>query len=192
MSWRKQIAPGACSGGADRRSCGVLRAPPPGSELSRGWNNIAYLGPSARHRKHWPRSTANTSCLPLECRSPNLRHLLAGGAGASSTAWAMVQTGDSIWDRPERGKCTTVVELYHGYRVGPGNRVFARQRPCVSKVLQRAQPGQYRRRLKRYFAPVIIPNGATITSMTAAFRSLDWRRRPTAAGLNTPITNGST
>ena len=57
---------------------------------------------------------------------------------------------DSLGDGPDRrqhpafsspGKRTTVVELYHGYRVGPGDRAFARQRPCaVRKVLQRLSP----------------------------------------------------
>jgi hypothetical protein len=160
------------------------------TSLVRGWNNIAYTGSSA------PPSEAlaplagqynavyrwNTASQTYELFSPNLP--------AFANSITSLNEGDAIWVDVSSDSAQWNATARTGrLAIAASTFVPASDLAIYEKTFNQLSPVGTDEASQRYFAPVILPDGATITSMTAAFAASggDVRVRLDY----TPLANGS-
>ncbi len=167
--------------------------------LIRGWNNISYLGEAkAPADALAPISGQYTSVYRWDPVA-QVYQLYAPGAPSFANTLTQLNAGDAIWLNytESSGSLNTGNLGTGGSTTGPGKLSIAASTfqpmndlAIYEKNYNQLAPVGTDAASQRYFAPVILPDGATITSMTAAYEGtgdtvklrLDY----------TPLSNGDT
>lgn len=151
------------------------------ASLLRGWNNISYLGASAR-----PPSEAlaaingQYSSVYRWDAATQAYQLYAPGLPGFANTLTQINPGDAIWLNftAESGQLNTgsIGATGSGSVSGPGKISVAASTfmpmndlAIYEKSYNQIAPVGTDAASQRYFAPVSLPNGASITSMTAAY-----------------------
>lgn len=161
-----------------------------------GWNNVPYLGNSAPPSEALASIAGQYNAVYKWDAGAKEYKLYAPGAPDYVNTLNQIQTGDAIWVNVS-GQGGTLPGLQtNGTTGGPGKFSVAASTfvpmndlAVYEKSFNELYPVGKDEASKRYFAPVHLPDGATITSMTAAYEAsggdvqvrLDY----------TPLSNGS-
>lgn len=166
------------------------------ASLARGWNNVSYLGAAAAPADALSTINGHYSSVYRWDPVAQAYQLYAPSAPAYANTLTAINPGDAIWvnyteatgtlntGRPESagsggaGKVSIAASTFQ-----PMNDLA-----IYEKSFNQIAPVGTDAASQRYFAPVTLPNGASITSMTAAY---DGSGDTVKVRLDyTPLTNG--
>lgn len=168
--------------------------------LLRGWNNVSYLGSAAKAPSEALTGiNGQYSSVYRWDAISQAYQLYAPGLPAFANTLASINPGDAIWLNftAESGQLNTgsVGSGGSGSVSGPGKISVAASTfmpmndlAIYEKSYNQIAPVGTDVPSQRYFAPVSLPNGASITSMTAAYEGTGDTVRVRLD--YTPITNG--
>lgn len=161
--------------GAALAADGSARA---GGQLVLGWNNVAYLGDSAAPSQALSSLNGKYNAVYKWNTELQRYDLYAPGAPAYANTLTSLSLGDAIWVNVtgEGGSLPSLSGGSTGSAGGPGKISIAASSflpasdlAIYDKSFNQLNPVGTDEASKRYFAPINLPDGATITSMTAAF-----------------------
>ena len=148
------------------------------AQLLHGWNNISYLGGSAAPTEALSPIAGEYSAVYRWDPTSQTYQLYAPGVPAYVNTLAQINPGDAIWVNYDQ----SVGELNTGSvggttpAGGAGKLSIAASTfmpmsdlAIYEKNFNEVKPVGNDVASQRYFAPVTLPHGATITTMTAAF-----------------------
>lgn len=148
------------------------------AQLLRGWNNISYLGGSATPSEALSGITGQYSAVYRWDSTTQTYQLYAPGVPAYVNTLSQVNPGDAIWVNYDQsaGEINTGSVGNTTPAGGSGKLSIAASTfmpmsdlAIYEKNFNEIKPVANDVASQRYYAPVTIPNGATITTMTAAF-----------------------
>lgn len=161
-----------------------------------GWNNVPYLGNSAPPSEALAVLQGQYEAVYKWDRASQQYQVYAPGAPEYVNNLTQLNTGDAIWVNVS-GQGANLPGLQTGGSGGPGNYSVAASTfvpmndlAIYEKTFNELRPLGTDEASKRYFAPVHLPDGATITSMTAAYEAVGGEVQVRLD--YTPLTNGST
>ena len=147
--------------------------------LSRGWNNISYLGAAKSPVDALASISGQYSSVYRWDAGTQAYQLYAPGAPAFANTLAQLNTGDAIWLNftADSGSVNTgSVGTTPAATGGSGRLSIAASTfqpmsdlAIYQKSFNQVAPVGTDADSQRYYAPVYLPQGATITSMTVAF-----------------------
>ena len=151
-----------------------------GTTLVRGWNNVAYLGDAKAPADALAGIAGQYSSVYRWDATTQSYALYAPGAPAFANTIAQVQPGDTLWLNYTQNTGSLVTGTTTGTGgggpSGPGVISVAASAfmpmddlAIYEKSYNQIGPVGTDAASKRYFAPVSLPNGANVTSMTANF-----------------------
>lgn len=166
------------------------------ASLMRGWNNVSYLGDAKPPSEALASISGQYSAVYRWDPVTQAYQLYAPGVPGFANTLTALNPGDAIWLNytSESGQLNTG-SVGSGGTAGPGKVSIAASAfmpmndlAIYEKSYNQIAPVGTDQASQRYFAPISLPNGVSITSMTAAFEGtgetvkvrLDY----------TPITNG--
>ena len=169
------------------------------AQLLRGWNNIAYFGASAPPAQALAPLTGEYTAVYRWDPATQSYQLYAPGVPGFVNTLSTINPGDAIWVHyTGSGREFNTGAPPAGSAPGGAGKISiaastfvpASDLAVYEKGFNQLYPLNTDPASQRYFAPVNLPHGATITSMTAAFEGtgdtvkirLDY----------TPIANGDT
>ncbi len=147
--------------------------------LRRGWNNVSYLGTAMSPADALGSLSGQYSSIYRWDAASQAYQLYAPGAPAFANTLAQLNPGDAVWlnytadtgDWNSGSLATT-----GGSASGPGKLSIAASTfqpmddlAIYEKSFNQVAPVGTDTASQRYYAPVYLPQGATITSMTVAF-----------------------
>lgn len=167
--------------------------------LTRGWNNVSYLGEAKAPADALAAINGQYTSVYRWDPVAQSYQLYAPGAPAFANTLTQLNAGDAIWLNytESTGSLNTGSVGTGGDTTGPGTLSIAASTfqpmndlAIYEKNYNQIAPVGTDAASQRFFAPVILPDGATIASMTAAFEGsgdtvklrLDY----------TPLSNGDT
>lgn len=145
--------------------------------LSRGWNNVSYLGTASAPAEALTAISGQYSSVYRWDPVTQGYQLYAPSAPSFANTLTQLNTGDAIWLNftEASGTLNTGTTTGSG-TTGPGKLSIAASTfqpmndlAIYEKNYNQIAPVGIDVASQRYFAPIILPNGATIGSMTAAF-----------------------
>jgi len=148
------------------------------AQLLRGWNNVSYLGNSASPSEALAGITGQYSAVYKWDPSIQAYQLYAPGVPGFVNTLTQVNPGDAIWVNytQNQGELNTGSVGGGGSTGGTGKASIAASTflpmndlAVYEKNYNQLSPLGTDLPSQRYYAPVDLPHGATITSMTAAF-----------------------
>jgi hypothetical protein len=148
------------------------------ASLLRGWNNVSYLGAAKPPSEALASITGQFSSVYRWDPGSQSYQLYAPGVPSFANTLTQLNPGDAIWVNYTQDSGT----LNTG-EVGSGGTVPTSGKIAIAastfmpmndlaiyeKNFNQLNPVGTDAASQRYYAPVILPQGATITSMTAAF-----------------------
>jgi hypothetical protein len=146
--------------------------------LSRGWNNVSYLGAAKSPVDALAPISGQYSSVYRWDAGAQAYQLYAPGAPAFANTLAQLNTGDAIWlaFTADTGSLNTGSVGQVPTTGGTGKLSIAGSTfqpmsdlAIYQKSFNQIGPVNTDADSQRYFAPVTLPQGATITSMTVAF-----------------------
>ena len=167
------------------------------TQLVRGWNNVAYLGETGAPADALSEISGKYEAVYRWDAASQQYKVFGPGLPAFANTLTSIVKGDSIWvslSAPSAQLSST--STGGGTATGPGRLSMAASTflpandlAVYEKTFNQLHPVGLDVESQRYYAPVILPHGGTITSMTAAYEAsggvvqvrLDY----------TPIANGS-
>ncbi|MBK6663363.1 MAG: hypothetical protein IPG47_11715 [Thermoflexaceae bacterium] len=170
------------------------------SQLSLGWNNVAYMGDTRAPSEALSGIAGKYAAVYRWNTTTQAYDMYAPGAPAYANSLSSVATGDALWiNVTGTGGSLPSVTTGGGTGTpgGPGKVAVpasaflpASDLALYEKTFNELRPASTDDASKRYYAPINLPDGATITSMTAHYEAtggdvqvrLDY----------TPLGNGST
>ena len=155
---------------------GAMISPGAATPLVQGWNNVAYMGPSAPPAEALSSIAGKYAIAYRWDPIAGAYEVHAPEAPSFASTLTMLNTGDAIWLRvTEDG-----VDLQ-----GPGGGAIMSDQGTIAIAASTFQPASdlalYEKTFnelspvgtdiasQRYYAPVVLPDGATVTSMTGAY-----------------------
>ena len=167
------------------------------ASLARGWNNVSYLGAAAAPADALSSINGQYSSVYRWDPITQAYQLYAPSAPAYANTLTALNPGDAIWLNYTQatGTLNTGHPESAGTGGGPGKLSIAASTfqpmndlAIYEKTFNQVAPVGTDAASQRYFAPVSLPNGVTIQSMTAAF---DGSGDTVKVRLDyTPLTNG--
>ncbi|MFN8506418.1 MAG: hypothetical protein U0547_02475 [Dehalococcoidia bacterium] len=170
------------------------------SQLSLGWNNVAYMGDTRPPSEALSGIAGKYAAVYRWNPGSQSYDMYAPGAPSYANSMTSLSTGDAVWINVT-GSGGSLPSLNTsggtGGTSGPGKVAIpasaflpASDLALYEKTFNELRPAGTDDASKRYYAPVNLPDGATISSMTAHFEAtggdvqvrLDY----------TPLGNGST
>lgn len=148
------------------------------AQLLRGWNNISYLGGPAAPSEAMAPIAGQYSAVYRWDPASQAYQLYAPGVPGFVNTLAQINPGDAIWVNytQQQGEINTGTVGQGGTPGGPGKLAIAASTfqpmsdlAIYEKDFNQIHPVGTDVPSQRYFAPVTLPHGATITTMTAAF-----------------------
>ena len=148
------------------------------AQLLRGWNNVSYLGGSAPPSEALSGITGDYSAVYRWDPQSQTYQLFAPGAPAFVNTLSQLNAGDAIWVNytQNAGELNTGNVGNAPAGGGSGKLSIAASTflptndlAVYEKSFNQVYPTGTDTASQRYFAPVILPHGAKITTMTAAF-----------------------
>jgi hypothetical protein len=146
--------------------------------LTRGWNNISYLGTAKPPSEALAPINGQYSSVYRWDPIAQTYQLYAPSAPAFANTITQLNSGDAIWVNftENQGALNTGSVSSGGTSSGTGKLSIAASTfqpmndlAIYEKSFNQIAPVGTDAPSQRYFAPVILPDGASITSMTAAF-----------------------
>ena len=147
--------------------------------LQRGWNNVSYLGATKAPSEALSSLSGQYSSVYRWDAVSQAYQLYAPGAPAFANSLSQLNPGDAVWlnftaDTGDWNSGT--LSQTGGTSGGAGKLSIAASTfmpmndlAIYEKNFNQLAPVGTDAASQRYFAPVSLPNGATITSMTAAY-----------------------
>lgn len=149
------------------------------AQLLRGWNNISYLGSSAAPSEALNGISGQYSAVYKWDPSSQAYQLYAPGAPGYVNTLTQINPGDAIWVNYTQAQG----EINTGSVGNPGNPSGGSGKISIAastfvpmsdlavyeKSFNQLSPVSNDAASQRYYAPLYLPQGATITTMTAAF-----------------------
>jgi len=148
------------------------------AQLLRGWNNISYLGGSAAPSEALAPIAGSYSAVYRWDPVSQTYQLYAPGAPAFVNTLQQINPGDAIWVNytQQQGELNTGNAGNNNPGGGAGKLSIAASTfqpmsdlAIYEKSFNQLNPVGNDVPSQRYFAPVSLPHGATITTMSAAF-----------------------
>jgi hypothetical protein len=148
------------------------------AQLLRGWNNVSYLGGAAAPTEALSAIAGEYSAVYRWDPATQTYQLYAPGVPAFVNTLSQINPGDAIWVNYDQsvGELNTgsVGSTTPGGGAGKVSIAASTFSPMsdlavYEKSFNEVKPVANDVASQRYFAPVILPHGATITTMTAAF-----------------------
>ena len=166
------------------------------ASLARGWNNVSYLGTTAAPADALSAITGQYSSVYRWDPVSQAYQLYAPSAPGYANTLTALNPGDAIW--VNYTEATGTLNTGHPESTGtsgPGKISIAASTfqpmndlAIYEKTFNQVAPVGTDAASQRYFAPVSLPDGVSITSMTAAF---DGSGDTVKVRLDyTPLTNG--
>ena len=146
--------------------------------LTRGWNNVSYLGAAQAPADALSAINGQYSSVYRWDPVAQTYQLYAPSAPAFANTITQLNTGDAIWVNftENQGALNTGTVSTGGTSSGTGKLSIAASTfqpmndlALYEKSFNQIAPVGTDLPSQRFFAPVILPDGASITSMTAAF-----------------------
>jgi hypothetical protein len=148
------------------------------TQLVRGWNNVPYFGPTKPPAEALASLGSNYSAVYRWNTTKQQYDVYAPGLPAFGNTLAEIATGDAVWIHMtgESGTLPGMGNTAPGPTSGHIAIAASTFQPMsdlalYEKTFNQINPVGTDEASKRYFAPVILPDGVTITSMTAAFEA---------------------
>jgi hypothetical protein len=147
------------------------------ASLTRGWNNISYLGDAKAPADALSPIDGEYSSVYRWDPATQTYLLYAPSAPSFANTLTTVNPGDAIWvNFTENSGQLNTGTTASGATGGPGKIAIAASTfqptndlAVYEKSFNQLAPVGTDAASQRYYAPVILPDGATITSMTANF-----------------------
>lgn len=149
------------------------------AQLLRGWNNISYLGSSAPPSEALNGISGQYSAVYKWDPSTQAYQLYAPGIPGFVNTLTQINPGDAIWVNytQAQGEINTGSVGNTGTTPGGSGKTSIAASTFVpmsdlavyEKSFNQLNPVANDVASQRYFAPLLLPQGATITTMTAAF-----------------------
>ena len=149
------------------------------AQLLRGWNNISYLGSSAAPSEALSGISGQYSAVYKWDPSTQAYQLYAPGVPGFVNTLTQVNPGDAIWVNytQAQGEINTGSVGNTGTPSGGSGKLSIAASTFVpmsdlavyEKSFNQLNPVSNDTASQRYYAPLYLPQGATITTMTAAF-----------------------
>jgi len=148
------------------------------AQLLRGWNNISYLGSAAPPSEALNAISGQYSAVYRWDPATQAYQLYAPGAPAFVNTLSQINAGDAIWVNytQNQGEINTGSVGGNAPVGGAGKLSIAASTflpmndlAIYEKSFNQLHPTGTDVASQRYFAPVTLPHGVTITTMTAAF-----------------------
>jgi hypothetical protein len=148
------------------------------AQLLRGWNNISYLGASAPPSEALNAISGSYSAVYRWDPQSQTYQLFAPGAPAFVNTLSQINAGDAIWVNytQNSGELNTGSVGGNTPASGSGKLSIAASTflptndlAVYEKSFNQVHPTGTDSASQRYFAPVTLPHGVSITTMTAAF-----------------------
>jgi hypothetical protein len=168
------------------------------AQLLRGWNNIAYFGHPAPPAQALAALTGEYTAVYRWDPTTQTYQLFAPGVPGFVNTLETIHPGDAIWihftgtrrefntGAPPTGSAPAPTS--GRISIAASTFVPSSDLALYEKGFNQLHPLSTDRASQRYYAPVHLPHGATVTSMTAAFEGTG---DSVHIRLNfTPITNG--
>jgi hypothetical protein len=147
-----------------------------GTVLTRGWNNVAYMGTEAETREALASIDGKYKAVYQWSASEQEYRMYSPQVPDFANSLPELKTGDSIWIDVTADNA----QLSTGAQSGPKTGVLsivassfvpASDLALYEKKFNQLSPASTDLASHRYYAPLHLPQGATITSMKAAFAS---------------------
>ncbi len=174
----------------------LFGAPPTeatGAALPLGWNNVAYLGPSGPPSEVLAPYADKYSAVYRWNAETQAYEMYAPGMPAFAATLAELRTGDAVWlnvTGPGLSLPQAASVPASGVLSIPASAFFpASDLAMYEKSFNQLYPVSTDPPSQRYYALVSLPNGVTVTSMTAAFEASSGEVRLRLDF--TPLANGS-
>lgn len=153
-----------------------------GTELVRGWNNVSYLGASKPPSEALASLGSTYSAVYRWNAASGDFDMYAPGAPAFANTISELRAGDAIWLQLN-AESGSLPSLPASGTTGGGGSSSGKISIAASTFLPASDLAIYEKSFneirpvgtdeasKRYYAPVILPDGAKVTAMTAAFEA---------------------
>jgi hypothetical protein len=148
------------------------------AQLLHGWNNVSYLGASAPPSQAFSGISGQYSAVYRWDPAVQAYQLYAPGVPGFVNTLTQVNPGDAIWVNytQQSGELNTGSVGSGGTTSGSGKLSIAASTfmpmndlAIYEKNFNQLNPVGTDAASQRYYAPVSLPQGATVTTMTAAF-----------------------
>ena len=148
------------------------------AQLLRGWNNVSYLGGAAPPSEALNAISGSYSAVYRWDPQSQSYQLYAPGAPAFVNTLTQLNAGDAIWVNYTQNSGELNTGSVGGQNPGGGAGKLSiaastflptNDLAVYDKSFNQLFPMGTDTPSQRYFAPVTLPHGATITTMTAAF-----------------------
>lgn len=174
------LAAGALSSGHDAGAA---------SGLVKGWNNVAYLGSSGTPSEALASIDGKYSAVYRWDPSEGVYEVYAPDAPGFANTLSQISYGDAIWLHVTADSAELTTGRAGSVSISASTFVPESDLAIYEKTYNQLHPVGTDDASKRYYANVTLPDGVTITSMTAAYTAtggtvhlrLDY----------TPLTNGT-
>ena len=159
--------------------------------LVAGWNNVSYTGASAPPSEALASISGQYASVYRWDPVAQEYDLYAPGAPAVVNTLDQISSGDTIWLDVTAESASLAASTGSGGRVSIAASTFqpASDLAIYEKTYNQLNPVSTDVESQRYFAPVILPDGATIASMTAHYEASG--DTVTVSHDYTPLSNGS-
>ncbi len=147
------------------------------TQLVRGWNNVPYFGPAKPPSEALASLGSNYSAVYRWNTSKQQYDLYAPGLPAYGNTLTTIATGDAVWIHLT-GESGALPGLANTAGPASGHIAIAASTfmpmsdlALYEKSFNQINPVGTDEASKRYFSPVHLPDGVSVTSMTAAFEA---------------------
>ena len=166
------------------------------TQLVRGWNNVAYLGETGAPAVALTEISGKYEAVYRWDAAVQQYKVFGPGLPAFANTLTTITKGDSIWVSLTAQSAQLSPSTSGGGATGPGRIAIAASAflpandlAVYEKTFNQLNPVGIDVESQRYYAPVILPEGATVTSMTAAFEAASGQVQVRLD--YTPLGNGS-
>jgi len=176
------IAAAVASSGQDVRA---------GTALVKGWNNIAYFGDTRPPSEAFSGISGQYSSVYRWNAATQSYEIYGPNMPAFGATLSQVTRGDAVWINLTADSAVLSSSVATGHvAIAASTFTPTNDLAIYEKTFNQLSPVGTDDASVRYYAPVIVPDGATITSMTVAFEATS--PATVQARLDfTPIANGT-
>lgn len=162
-----------------------------GASMFRGWNNVAYSGGALAPSEAFASIAGKYDAVYRWNAAAQSYEVYSPGGPAFGNTLSEVADGDAVWISVTAESATLASTTKTGkVSIAASTFLPTNDLAIYEKSFNQLNPVGTDTASERYYAPVVLPDGATVTSMTVAFEA--GSGTSVQARLDfTPITNGS-
>lgn len=174
MAKRKQITAlaGAALAGVTCLAAWGATADAASGTLTKGWNNVAYTGDTKAVSEALSPISGKYSAVYRWNNASQVYEMYAPSAPAQANTLTSLNEGDAVWVNLTAESAQLNLAASTGVvSMAASTFLPANDLAIYEKKFNQLSPVGTDDASKRYYAPLVLPQGATITSMTAAFEA---------------------